>query len=76
MVVLTRRAMSSLTEVQLATEGLKQAGSVALTLRHCSPLQGERITSGSIVRRGGEPSAKKGRRRKEINMKTSLKFDL
>ena len=40
------------------------------------PLQGERITSGSIVRRGGEPSAKKGRKSREINMKTSLKFDL
>ena len=40
-VVLTRRAKSSLTEVQLATEGLKQAGSVALTLKHCSATRRE-----------------------------------
>ena len=33
--------MSSLTEVQLATEGLKQAGSVALTLKHCSATRRE-----------------------------------
>jgi len=52
--------MSSLTEVQLATVGLMQAGSVALT-------------SGRMVRRGGEASVKKGRRKKKISMKTTVK---
>ena len=69
--------MSILTEVQLATVGLMQAGSVALTFR-CNSDVGiglnfnfkANVTSGRMVRRGGEASVKKGRRKKKISMKT------
>ena len=67
--------MSSLTEVQSATVGLMQAGSVALTLKQIpdrTQLQ-DNVTSGRMVRRGGEASAKKGSRRRKMNMKTNMK---
>ena len=70
--VLTRRAMSSLTEVQLATVGLMQAGSVALTFR-CNLSFEDNVTSGRMVRRGGEALVKKGRKKKKISMKTNEK---
>ena len=41
MLVFTRRDMSSLTETQSATVGLKQAGSAALTLRQKSPCKAD-----------------------------------
>ena len=64
--------MSSLTEVQLATVGLMQAGSVALTFR-CNLSFEDNVTSGRMVRRGGEASVKKGRRKKKTSMKTTVK---
>ena len=56
--------MSSLTEVQLATVGLMQAGSVALTFR-CNLSFEDNVTSGRMVRRGGEALVKKGRKKKK-----------
>ena len=69
--------MSSLTELQSATDGLMQAGSDTLTLRENrkrTQLHFKvNVTSGRMVKRGGEPSAKKGRRKTRMSMKTTTK---
>ena len=67
--------MSSLTETQSTTVGLKQAGSAALTLRQkvLVRLIEDDITPGSTVRRDFEASVKQGSKRKKIIIKTNLR---
>ena len=77
MLVFTRRDMSSLTETQSATVGLKQAGSAALTLKQkvlVRLIEGD-ITPGSTVRRDFEASVKQGSKRKKIIIKTNLRTE-
>ena len=69
--------MSSLTETQSATVGLKQAGSAALTLKQkvlVRLIEGD-ITPGSTVRRDFEASVKQGSKRKKIIIKTNLRTE-
>ena len=77
MLVFTKRDMSSLTETQSATVGLKQAGSAALTLKQkvlVRLIEGD-ITPGSTVRRDFEASVKQGSKRKKIIIKTNLRTE-
>ena len=70
--------MSSLTETQSATVGLKHAGSAALTLKQkvlVRLIEGDITPPGSTVRRDFEASVKQGSKRKKIIIKTNLRTE-